>query len=315
MLILNKNERGIVVFKFFPNLNYEIRLFFSFCLIFAGIFLQIIYLNFISGFVLVLAGSLLQIVKGYNNYIKSGSFYAEADWLKFDEKKLDEIITFDKKLIKWDRSAIDASNKLGLFILIVMVLLLFILFFAAADANNLVLKIISLDTALLLIPHWVTGIREILRKPKLIIKIKFIKKLISEVNSLLKNAKIDFYVLLKGKKVKLPDDVKIKISLENQPKEFLGFYGQIVVNSVQGNDYPYFYAVIVTKKNSGLLDYYTKYEQPYKIVTSYSVKKDVEVFVIRQDTSIGKGYHTTTNEAAEIFSEGMKLAKMICNVK
>ena len=39
-LFLSKNERGIVVFKFFPNLKYEIRLIISFGLIFIGVLLQ-----------------------------------------------------------------------------------------------------------------------------------------------------------------------------------------------------------------------------------------------------------------------------------
>ena len=308
MNFLSKDEQGIVIFKLFPSLEYQTRMVISFGLIIFGIALQIIYYNLFAGIIFILCGSLLQIVKGYDNRIKTGSYHPDANWIRTDKNKLDEIIQFDKKLKKWDRSAIDISNGLGLFTLIIVIAVIFILFAVGLNTGNIILIIIAVDIAVLLIPHWVTGIREVLRTPKLLIKVKLIKDLISDIKDIIGNNKVEYFLLLKGNNVKLPDDVKIRIAFANQPTDFLGFYGQVVTNTVQGHDYPYFYVVLVAKKGFGLINYYKSYDSPNDITTIYSEKKDVEVFVIRQDTSITKGYHTKRKDVEYIFNEGYKIA-------
>jgi len=313
MNFLSKSEQGIVIFKILPSIEYQKRMVISFGLIILGISLQIIYYNLFTGILFVLVGSLLQIVTGYDNRIKTGGYRPEAEWQKFDKNKLEEILQFDKRLRKWDRSAIDISNGLGLFTLLVVIAVILITFIIGINTFNKILIIISIDTAVLLIPHWVTGIREVLRTPKLLIKIKLIKNLISDVGSLITDNQIEYFFLLKGEKVKIPDDIKIRTVFKNQPQDFLGFYGQVVTNTVQGHDYPYFYVVLVAKKGFGLINYYKNFVSMDNIVTSYSEKKDVEVFVIRQDTSITKGYHTKRADVSYVFNEGYKIAVQVCD--
>jgi len=313
MNFLSKSEQGIVIFKILPSIEYQKRMVISFGLIILGISLQIIYYNLFTGILFVLVGSLLQIVTGYDNRIKTGGYRPEAEWQKFDKNKLEEILQFDKRLKKWDRSAIDISNGLGLFTLLAIIAVIVITFIIGLNTFNKILIIISIDTAVLLIPHWVTGIREVLRTPKLLIKIKLIKNLISDVESLITDNQVEYFFLLKGKKVKIPDDIKIRTVFKNQPQDFLGFYGQVVTNTVQGHDYPYFYVVLVAKKGFGLLNYYKNFVSQNNIVTSYSEKKDVEVFVIRQDTSITKGYHTKRADVSYVFNEGYKIAVQVCD--
>ena len=313
MNFLSKSEQGIVIFKILPSIEYQKRMVISFGLIILGISLQIIYYNLFTGILFVLVGSLLQIVTGYDNRIKTGGYRPEAEWQKFDKNKLEEILQFDKRLKKWDRSAIDISNGLGLFTLLAIIAVIVITFIIGLNTFNKILIIISIDTAVLLIPHWVTGIREVLRTPKLLIKIKLIKNLISDVESLITDNQVEYFFLLKGEKVKIPDDIKIRTVFKNQPQDFLGFYGQVVTNTVQGHDYPYFYVVLVAKKGFGLLNYYKNFVSQNNIVTSYSEKKDVEVFVIRQDTSITKGYHTKRADVSYVFNEGYKIAVQVCD--
>ena len=303
-LLLTKSEQGIVVFKILPSLEYKKRMAVSLLLILLGVALQIYFFNLFAGIIFIIAGNLLQLVKGYNNKIKTGKYSPDAEWSRATKSKIDELIRFDNKIKSWDRSAIDITNASGLITLIALVIFLFILITTGNESGNTILIFLAVDAALLLLPHWFTGIREILRKPKLIIKLKLIEKLIKDVKEIIKDNSIDYYLHLRGKNVKLPDDVKIKVNFKNQPKEFLGFYGQVVTNTVQGHDYPYFYVVLVAKKGFGLLKHYQSFEQPSGIVTSYSEKKDVEVFVIRQDTSVGKGYYTTRRDTKYIFEVG-----------
>jgi len=313
MNFLSKNEQGIVVFKVFPSIEYKKRMLISFSLIILGIALQIFFYNLFAGIIFILCGSIMQVVTGYDNRIKVGRYRPDAEWQKSDINKLDEILQFDRKMKSWDRSAIDISNGLGLFTLLIVIAVIFIIFMVGINTNNWSLIIISVDAAVLLFPHWVTGTREILRTPKLLIKIKLIKNLLSDAKSLISDNQVEFFLLLKGNKVKIPDDVKIRVSFKNQPRDFLGFYGQVVTNTVQGHDYPYFYVVLVAKKGFGLLKYYQQYDSPSDITTSYSEKKDVEVFVIRRKTSKTSGYHTKRPDVKFIFSEGYKIAVPVCD--
>ena len=120
---------------------------------------------------------------------------------------------------------------------------------------------------------------------------------------------IDYYMMLRGTKERIPDDVKIRISIRDQHKDFLGLYGQIVLNMVSGTAHPYFYMVLVAKKGFGLVKAYQNYNPPEKIIKEHKNEGDVEVFVIRQETTRTSGYKTNDKKIRQIFSEGLRVAE------
>jgi hypothetical protein len=111
-------------------------------------------------------------------------------------------------------------------------------------------------------------------------------------------------MLLKGKETKVPIDVKFCVKIQNQHPDFLGLYGQIVINV----GYPYFYVVLVTREGYGLQEMCESYTPPDNITKEYKVEEDVEVLVIRQTTTKTSGYQTGNTKIREIFLEGLKLA-------
>ncbi len=310
-VFLNSSDRGIVEFKIWKSLMYNTRLLISLGLILVGLIFQYLSYNILPGAVIIFLGNILLLPSGYNNRVNLGKFDPQSDWEKAGKHKLDELLTLDRKIRKWDKSTIDASNALGgcLF-----VILLGIIGYLGGDAffesDNKTMQIITVDAAVLLIPYWVTGLRSIFTVPTLTRKIKLINTLISQAEPQLQAHKVEYFLLLKGKDTQIPSDVKFKVNIANQHKDFLGYYGQVTLNYIQSTAYPYFYVVMVAKKNFGLQEIYDSYRHSWQVVKEFKQQKDVEVLVIRQNTKVGaKGYYTNKDQVQYIFLEGLKLAE------
>lgn len=310
-IFLDSSDQGIVEFKTWKSLMYKKRLLISLCLILAGFIIQYLFYNILPGAVIIFLGNILLLPSGYNNRINLGQFDPQSDWEKAGKHKLDELLTLDQKIRKWDKSTIDASNGLGgcLFVILLGVIV-FLGIIAFTESDSKTMQIITVDAAVLLIPYWVTGLRSIFTVPTLTQKIKLIYTLLSQVEPQLQAHKVEYFLLLKGKDTQIPTDVKFKVNITNQHKDFLGYYGQVTLNNVQSTPYPYFYVVMVARKNFGLQQVYRSYTHSGKIVTEFKKQKDVEVLVIRKNTRVGtKGYFTNKKEVQNIFLEGLKLAE------
>jgi hypothetical protein len=118
-------------------------------------------------------------------------------------------------------------------------------------------------------------------------------------------------MLLPGGAARIPEDVKFRVDLADRDKDFLGLYGQVVINDVQGTSYPYFYVVLVAKQGFGLGTVYREYAPPRNIVKELNTEREVEVLVIRQRTTKTSGYHTKPAAAEEILRQGLALAERV----
>lgn len=314
-LFLNNSEQDIIVFHVMKSLAYSRRIMISLGLIGLGFLLQILIYPAIWPVIFVFAGNLFLLVKGYDNRVEFGKFIPDSNWEKCDETKLIELERFHQKMEAWDRSALDITNPLGLTVLIVIIVVLII--FAVVDKilQIHIFPVIVANTVALLLPHWITGTRNILHKPKLMLKIQAVRKLIDSFRSQLKENghEIDYYLLLEGAQTRVPADCKFRVNIKGQHPDFLGFYGQVVLNTVKGNHYTYFYVVLVAKEGYGLQKAHKDYVQPFpkpKIIEEYTRQTDVEVFVLRQDTTAsGSGYYTNEKAIRAIFQEGLRLAE------
>jgi hypothetical protein len=308
-LSISRQEQGIVVFRLWKTLPYHIRIVLSFALILGGFAAQFMTVSFCPGCAGVLIGNLLMIVKGYDNRVKSTKFSPDAAWEKVSQNKFTEVERLHRDMKKWDRSLLDITSGPGLITLVILSAFIGFIYYNASNTYNAVLLIIVYDAILLLAPHWLTGIRTTLTKPNLILKISKFKDLIKKNCGVLSGHEIDYYMLLAGEEGKIPDDVKIKIKSKDHRPDFLGLYGQIVTNEVNGTAYPYFYVVLVAKKGVGLEGAFASFVPPKKITKEFKIEGDVEVFVIRQTTSKTSGYHTNDKQMAVILAAGITLAE------
>jgi hypothetical protein len=308
-LSISREDQGIVVFRLWKTLPYHIRILLSFSLIIAGFTAQFVAASFCPGCLGVLLGNLLMIVKGYDNRVKAKKFSPDASWEKVSQNKFTEVERLHRDMKRCDRSLLDITSAPGFTTLMVISAVIGFVYYKAASRYNTSLFIIAYDAILLLAPHWITGIRTTLTKPNMILKIMKFKKLLKNNMNILGDHDVDYYMLLSGDEGKIPDDVKIRINIKNKNEDFLGLYGQIVTNEVNGTAYPYFYVVLVAKKGFGLEEVFNNFEPPPKITKEYKIEGDVEVFVIRQITSKTSGYHTSDKQMAAILAAGVQLAE------
>ena len=307
MFLPNAEERNIVIFKLWPSLPYKIRLPAGICLIALGLVIQAITQSFWTGVIFLLVANALLLVSGYDNRVDFAQYDPSAEWERVDEKKLQELKQLDRKIKQWDLSLLDVSNVLGgiIFVLLTGMLVVGALAFSGA------VQILIIDALILLLPHWITGIRRILRLPNITIRIDLIEKLIAGIRNRPGNRRIDLMMLLSGGEAKLPRDVKFKVDIQDHHPDFLGLYGQVVLNTVQGSHYPYFYVVLVSKKNLDLRKEYDSYSPPTGIVKEVKNQGEVKVMVIRQHTTKTSGYHTKFPAAARILDQGLTLAEKV----
>ena len=159
MILPAATDRPIVVFKVWPSLAYRTRLLSAFILIGAGLVAQFVTASFVWGTPLIVAGTLLTLVSGYDNRVDFGKFDPAAEWVPVEPEKLAELRGLDRRIRRWDISALDVSNPLGAVIFVVAVLgLAAVAWFFPGP-----MRILALDAALLLLPHWLTGLRMVLR--------------------------------------------------------------------------------------------------------------------------------------------------------
>ncbi len=310
MVLPTTQDRDLVVFKVWKSLPYNRRLGLSFALIGAGLLIQFFTLTPMPGVWLLLAGNVFLLVTGYNNCVDLGRYDPSSQWEKVPQEKLRAFKDMDRRIRSWDMSALDVSNAAGL----VVFLLVAGPLGAAAFTQTGAVQILAVDGLALLTPHWITGIRRILRLPSLIIKVETVQDVVASLGpQQLGKHEIQYLMLLQGSETQMPADLKFKVNIEGRSKDFLGLYGQVVLNDVQGTSYPYFYVVLVAKKGFGLHKVYKAHRPGANITKEFKNQDGVEVLILRQTTTKKSGYHTDAASARRILSQGLRLAEQHAN--
>ncbi|MCP3983500.1 MAG: hypothetical protein GY723_03880 [bacterium] len=305
MILPADDDRAIVVFHVWPSLPHQKRLMLSFGLIAVGLAIQLATVELFPGIVPIALGSLLLLVRGYNNLVDRGAFDPETEWEPVDSKRLADLRGLHRKIRQWDVSALDISNVLGAVVFVLTAGALG----AIAWFTRGPTQILVIDAMILLLPHWLTGMRGVLVLPRLMVKVDTIHDLLARSERQLAGDRVQVLMQLKGRETQIPEDVKFKVELADRHEDLLGIYGQVVINEVQGRSYPYFYVVVVTRKGFGLRNVGARYPAPEGITIETELQDEVEVLVIRQTTTKKSGYHTDQEQAERIFDVGLSLAR------
>ncbi len=310
-------ERAVIVFHIMPSLKYSTRWTISLSLITVGFLLQAATFSFWLGAPFLLAGSLLLCVKGYHNWVEGGRFRPDASWENCEISKLDELVEFDRRMVRWNYSFMDITNKLGVLGLLLVVAPLGLIYLLnLINEYEFVRRewlIMAGNAFILLIPHWFTGCKRILRLPQLMVKVEVLRKLLRKTEKLLGNDRAHLMMQLEPRS-KVPADAKLRVEIDGGNKEFLGLYVQVVTNDVQGRSYPYLYAVIVTRQGYGLKKLASSFTPPRNIISEYKKQDEVEILVIRQHTTKQSGYHTNDKTVMLIFTAALDFARKVARM-
>jgi len=311
-ILLSPSERGIVVFRVWPALRYGTRAVAAVALVIGGLAWQVAAMSFWPGILMVTAGNILLLVRGYNNDVDLGRYKASNEWRPATLDKIRQVQKLDLKMKTWDRSVLDISNRLGCLAFGLVLVVLAITLEFGRQTGSQAPMLVGINAAVLLLPHWVTGTRSILTRPKLMLKIDAFLRLYEGVKDEVAEDKLQFSLLLEGKGTReIPSDIRFRYVPKGAAEGFLGLQGQMAVNEVQGKSHLYFYVVAVAERGYGLTKRLGQWKAPEGLVLEASDNGQVEVVVLRQKTTKNSGYSTDETRIRSIFHSGLLLAKRV----
>ncbi|PKP02347.1 MAG: hypothetical protein CVU11_12220 [Bacteroidetes bacterium HGW-Bacteroidetes-6] len=304
-----------MLFHLFPRMAIVQRITLFLILVAGGIGAQFFLQMFVPGCFLVLAGSVLMFTKGIDKRIFPGRYNQNADWKKSTREQVESIVKMDRKLKIWDRSAFEISSCLGIFVFILILVFSLYLFIIGDDSYRKELSYIGGNILMLFIPHFFSGLKKYDTSNKVVIYAKECLKASDIIHEQKPDAEISYLTLLApAKKIDatFPKEVKLKIMVPNAPDDFMGIYGQLSLNSVGSNIYPYFYTVIIYKEGAKLQNKAKGLKRLYQaVIVEFTSEAGVEVMVIRQATTKTSGYNTNTKAVIKIIEETLNIYKQL----
>jgi hypothetical protein len=305
-------RRGEIQFVFAKSLPYNRRLAIVLGLLVAGFILQIVVgLGF--GAPLLLVASLLAVVKGFSNVPEELGHAAE--WRGAGREQLEQILRIAERSRRWDQSFVDITCGVGFLGLVLagMAVAGLALVLMAAGQEWLAMACV-LDSLVLLLPHWITGVRRILTNDPLTIKVKLLLTIIRSWESVRREGETIHpqMQVLHTPKGEMPNDAKLLLRFEKLGDEFLGLQVQVTANRVQGSDYPYLYCVLVARPGLRMRER-LKATPPSNIVAEPDRKpaENIDILVIRQRTTKTSGYHTDSAACQAIFLYALGLCRKL----
>lgn len=310
-------RRDGVRFHFAKNLPYNVRTNLTLILLVVGLVLQLLFMNPVFGSPFLFAGVLLVLVKGYDSRVRIKGFSLDPNWKNVSIEKIREIEQLRQHSRKWDSDALDISNPLGRVSLILFGGLALLVSFGLGELakDTRVTAILVTDTAIFIVPLWLSGMRFILKQPNLAIKVNIILDLHKDFETLKQEGERfkPSLMLAKGKEDEaVPIDARFSIAFPNSPEGFYGLQTQINLNVVQGTSYPYFYCVLAARPGFGMALFEEKIKLDRKFICEYQKDSRAEVLVIRQKTTKKSGYHTKSRQCTTILKGALEGGRAIC---
>ena len=317
MLLPDPLRRGEIHFHFARSLPYDKRLAAILVLLTAGFVVQAVALAFgsvagvMAGVLCLFPATLLSLVKGYTN--RPATMKGSREWRGAEREHLARILTIGEKAKTWDQSFLDITCPRGC---VALVAVISVVFFGAVVLGDLGFELLAcvwfVDACVLILPHWVTGVRTVLTNAPLTIKAQLLLHILDVWKAA---AQADEKMLpqmevLHTPEGQLPQDAKLVLQMDRLGQDFLGLQTQVVINNVQGSDYPYLYCVLVARPKLGLLTQLQP-EPPAEIVAESKTQDDVEILIIRQHTTKTSGYHTDPAAALRIFQYALSQARTL----
>ncbi len=259
----------------------------------------------------MLAASLLAVVRGFSNI--PPRLPGRREWRGADRAKLENVIELARKTRRWDRSALDVTCGVGLAALAaVLAGIAGVGYLLWRSDEEWLMAAWVVDAGVLLLPHWVTGVRRVLTNDPLVVKVTqllavmdFFRKLRREGEQMTPQMQVRT-----GKQGEMPCDAKLVLQIATLGEDFPGLQTQVVLNRVQGRDYPYLYCVLVARPQLEMLRQLAP-DPPKDVLVEPKREADVDIMVIRRRTTKTSGYHTPPATCRKIFAFALAEARRL----
>jgi hypothetical protein len=270
----------------------------------------------IAGLVLVLAGHLPLWVRTQTTAPGGATPKHEDVWAPVEDDWLKQVEELEKHGERWDTTPWDVSNGVGFLSLVGVLLLLAIVAFALGAAFGPdVLFRVAVAAPLLFVPLWLNGMRSTWNPSELRKK----GEALAVARAALEEdvgKEFDLVPLLAlrvGRRGQYPVDARLMARLAREDASgFLGVQVQVAMNSVNGTDYPYLYAVILGNgdfrfpkapgRESGL---------GVRLVSEAGRSEGVRYEVVRQHADEHGGWHTEPAHIRLIVSVALQRAREV----
>ncbi|MHC4816433.1 MAG: hypothetical protein ACYTF8_00035 [Planctomycetota bacterium] len=312
MTLRAEAQEPTLQFSLLKGVSYRRRLLVVTILAAVGLLLQVLFLSFWAGVPFLLAAVICSWVVGFDNRLDKRRLRHDVAWETAPFDRVETILRLDRAGRRWDFSLLDISNLTGCGIFLAALTgaaLLAIL--AAAEAGLSAAMIVGGDLVLLILAQWFSGMRAGHRQADLVIKaehdLAVMRTMRAEVE---KEGELRVQLRMGGKTDdRAPTDLKLSIHYPEAPAHFLGVQAQIVLNRVQGRPYPYFYAVVLAREGHGLFAAAKRVQLPGGVIREKKSQGDVEVSIIRQQTTKTSGYHTKPDVSCRILRTALEIAR------
>jgi hypothetical protein len=172
---------------------------------------------------------------------------------------------------------------------------------------------VSLAVPFLVVPLWFNGMRTVWNPSELRKKGEALAAARAAAEGSAKGL-FDFVPMLalrEGRRGRYPVDARLMLRPSREDASgFLGVQIQVSINSVQGKDYPYLYAVVLGKGEFALPGKAGRRRVGgVDLVSEFGQKEGVHFNVIRQHADKGGGWHTEKTQIDVIVGEALRAGR------
>lgn len=263
------------------------------------------------GYALVVAGHLPLWVRTQTNAPGGATPKHEEVWAPVEDAWLERVLAHERRGEQWDTTPWDLTNRRGKLVLIALLAVLWIAPYSlGSSVGSDFLVRLARTVPYLLVPLWLNGIRTVWNPSELRKK--------GEALALARAAAtgpagglFDFIPMLalrKGSRGSYPVDARLMLRPSREDASgFLGVQVQVSINSVQGTDYAYLYAVVLGKAPFTIPGTAGRRTVAgVSLVGEFGEKDGVRFLVIRQHADKAGGWSTDKAQIGVIVVEALR---------
>jgi len=294
------------VYVVFDKINPRLRSIVSVLLIVAGFLLQLSTRNILAGMPFIILCLILNLIRSVAIKRVSPS---KLNWQEVTPDKIKQVLAHCRRIRKF------RSQNFGCFVaLIILIFVLgnFLFPFLKALSISFPLTATIVNAVILFSGLTLSGRKSAWMPYALDIKVEIVNRIIESpvVGNDPSLQAIPYLEIGETKEGSFPNDTRVLIKFKEAPEGFIGLQGQISINLVKSQKYPYFYVVLIARPRFKLFEKFRLLKTVLDNITVERKKaEEVDVIVLRQRTTKTAGYHTDQKTQDRILLNGIKIAK------